>query len=143
MTANSPTSFLNLYLRFAAIGISTVAALVALGYVPTRRLAEQRGVNAMFVGCGISWIATLIGAAPICAAVRREPASQLNAVLMSTALRMFVVLILSLSMALSGWFEKGPLLVWVGIAYVVGLGVDTAYAVRILNMSSSRSQVER
>ena len=45
------------------------------------------------------------------------------------AVRFAAVLLLALAAALSGWFERGPLLIWVAISYLVALFVETLWLV--------------
>jgi hypothetical protein len=58
-----------------------------------------------------------------------------NRVLFATALRMLVALVITLSVVLSGWFARGPLLVWIAVAYVLTLSADTLYLVCVLRVT--------
>lgn len=118
-------------LHLLALAVLLTAVMVAVGYVPTRRLGGPGAVSAMLAGCGISLVASVVGSVPIVLASRGPGQRMPPAVMLSTALRFLVVLILALSAALSGWFERAPLLVWVGISYVLLLVADTIYAVRL------------
>jgi hypothetical protein len=41
-----------------------------------------------------------------------------------------VLFALGFAAVLSGWFERRPLLIWIGIGYLAQLVVDTRYATR-------------
>ena len=127
--ARSPT--VGGFVRFLALALVVTAVLIAVGYVPTRRIAGPEGLSAMLAGCLVSMIGSAIGAVPIVLALRGPARSVPQAILLSTALRFLVVLTLALAAALSGWFDRSPLLVWVAISYLALLATDTIYAVRI------------
>jgi hypothetical protein len=50
--------------------------------------------------------------------------------LISMALRLATVVVLGLSLGLSGWFAPRPLLIWIALGYVAQLALDTRYATR-------------
>jgi hypothetical protein len=118
------------YLRFVglAVGIATVAAL--LGYAPTRRLAGDGALPAMIAGCLVGVIASALGALPVLAS-RRSSArvSPVNG-LLSMGIRAAALVVLGVSLGLSGGFETRPLLVWIAIGYGALLPLDVWYAVR-------------
>lgn len=117
--------------RFFALSLSVTAALILLGYQPTVRLAGSAAVVGMLTGCGISLTASWIGAVPVAMAGRLFGADVPLAVLASTALRFVVVLVLALTMILSGWVDRMVLLIWVVISYLALLVVDTSYALKV------------
>jgi len=116
------------YLRFVASTVGLVALAFAVGYVPTRAWAGGLARRAMVAGCTIGLLASWLGAVPVALAAAREPKGGQQVVFGAMALRLAVVLLLALPAALSGWFARGPLLVWVAISYSVLLTVDTRYA---------------
>ncbi len=115
------------YLRFLGWLAGVVALALALGYVPTRRLAGEAGLKAMLAGCAIGAVSSMVGAIPVALAAARGIKSA-TAPLAAMALRFAAALALVLPAALSGWFATVPLLVWVAISYMVLLAVDTRYA---------------
>ena len=119
-------------LRFAALAVAVSAIMIAVGYFPTKRLGGADAVVAMLAGCAISLVASVVGALPIVGASRAPGGAVVQAVLLSTGVRLMVVLVLALSAALSGWLERTPLLIWVAISYLFMLIVDTVYAVRFI-----------
>ena len=108
--------------------LSVTAAVLLIGYLPTRSLGGREAVKAMFAGCSVSLVASVLGGLPIALAPEGGK-SGLQAILASTALRFLVVLVLALAAALSGAFEPVPLLTWMGLSYVACLVVDTRFAV--------------
>lgn len=127
------------YLRLLAPGILVLCTVALLGYYPTLRLGGGAAVRAMFAGCGVALVASAIGTIPICTGTLAElnHATAINRVLLSTALRMLVALAVTVSVALSGWFPKAPLLVWIAIAYLFTLLADTVYLVCILKVTQT------
>ena len=120
------------YLRFAVWVVVMAAAVVVVGYVPTRRLAGADGVDAMLAGCVIGVIASLAGGIPVLsgAAFGGGPAARLQATLLALAVRLGVVLALGLAAALSGWFERAPLLIWIAVSHLALLVVDTRFMLK-------------
>ncbi|HEX2644686.1 MAG TPA: hypothetical protein VHU81_16930 [Thermoanaerobaculia bacterium] len=122
------------YLRFLAWGIGTTVAAALVGWIPTRRLAGEDALPALIAGCVIALLASAIGALPVVLA-RSRPNAPLQgpvAALAATGVRVGVMVALGLAAALSGSFSIRPLVVWIAIAYVVLLVVDTRYAVTAL-----------
>lgn len=118
-------------MKFLAISFAVTLVTAGLGYLPTLRIAGENAIIAMIAGCCISFIASGIGVVPVLLA-QREPTSNITqAILISTGLRFVVVLMLTLSIALSGWFETAPLLIWVAISYMALLTIDTLFLVRV------------
>ena len=126
------------YLRLAASSLGTACVLALLGYVPTVRASGTGVIDAMFVGIGISLLASLIGAVPVGLAAARAPQKITQAVLASTALRFLAVLALAAPLLLTAWFDRLVMGVWVGISYLAMLVVDTVFAVRIAGATWER-----
>ena len=116
-------------LRFVALGIVVTVTVILLGWIPTMRIGGPEAWPAMLAGCVVSLLSSMIGAIPIVLALRGPARTMPQAILLATALRFLVVLILTLSAALSGWFDRPPLLVWIAISYLLLLVTDTIYAV--------------
>ena len=57
--------FLRSYVRFVALATASAVVIIALGYLPTVRLAGRDAVVAMVAGCGASWLASCVGAIPV------------------------------------------------------------------------------
>lgn len=118
-------------MKFLALSFTATLIIAGLGYLPTLQIAGENAIKAMVAGCFISFLASGIGVIPVLLA-RREPTSNITqAILISTGLRFLLVLMLTLSIALSGWFETAPLLIWVAISYMALLTIDTLFLVRV------------
>lgn len=118
------------YLRFLLWVVAATAVLLLVGYVPTRRLGGEEGLPAMIAGCAVGALASAIGGLPVLLIRGGSPAARVMATMGSMALRLFVVAILAVAVALSGLFERVPLLIWIAVSYAVLLIVDTRYALR-------------
>jgi len=118
------------YLRFLAWAAAVGVAAALLGYAPTRRLGGEGALPAMMAGCAIGVIASAVGALPI--ALSRRPGATASPLqgLISMGARAATVVVLGLSVGLSGWFESRPLLIWIALGYVAQLALDVWYAVR-------------
>jgi hypothetical protein len=125
-------SFGQTYSRLVLASLGTAVAVGLLGYYPTLRIAGSDGVAAMFAGIGISLVAGCVGAIPIGLAGQGDPSRVPQAILLATAVRFLVVMAITISVVFSGWFERAALGLWIGIAYLAMLFVDTLYAVRVV-----------
>ena len=119
------------YLRFLAWATVVAALAALLGWVPTRRLAGEGALLSMLAGCALALLASAAGGIPVARSRRSAtPAAKLQAMLASMGLRFAVLLALGALAGSSGWFDGGPLLIWIAIGYLALLAVDTWYAVR-------------
>ena len=119
------------YLRFSGWALAAATGAALLGYLPTLRLGGEGALPAMIAGCAVGFLASLAGGVPVALARRSpQPAVRSQALMASMAVRFGVVLALGLAAALSGLFERGPLLVWIAVSYMALLVVDTWYAVK-------------
>lgn len=126
------TSFARSYVKFVATAAVTAALLAGLGYFPTVRLVEEGAAAAMLAGCGISWASSCFGAIPLATAASGPTKRAAEAILLSTAVRFVAALLLVVPAALSGWFNRNALVLWVAISYMIMLLVDTTFAVRLM-----------
>src|SRR5437763_8784570 len=108
------------YLRFLAWTVALAAGIALLGYLPTKRWGGEGAVRAMLAGCGVSVVASALGGIPVMLFAKAGGAT---GILAAMAVRFAAVLALSLAAALPGQFERGPLLLWVAISYMVLLTV--------------------
>ncbi len=104
-----------------------VAALAAIGFAPTQRLAGSTGVAAMFAGIAVSVSASVLGTVPLLVA-RREQRAQ--AALFATLVRFLVAGALAIAVALGSELPPKPFLVWLGASYAALLPLDAAFAAR-------------
>lgn len=117
-------------LKVLTVSIVACVALLALGYWPTIRLAGPNAVPAMLAGCGVSFVASVLGSLPMVVAQQAPVEKRALAVLMSTAIRLLIAAAVMLSIVLSGWLDPAPFLVWVAVSYLWFLAVDTLFFVR-------------
>ena len=118
------------YLRFLAWAAGVAVAVGAIGVWPTRRLAGDDGIPALAAGCLIGFLSSALGGLPIALIRDRAPASRLIASMGAMGARLLAVVVLGAAAALSGWFARVPLLLWIAVSYAALLGVDAWYALR-------------
>jgi len=88
---------------------------------------EQSGaaVRAMFAGCAGSLVASMLAAVPVVLATPRDQVAAAQPAMMSLVARFVLVVLIGLTLVLSGLFEKEPLLIWLAISHVLLLVIDT------------------
>ncbi len=116
------------YLSFLKLAVAILAVFLAIGYLPTERLAGESGITAMVAGCGISLVGSVAGTMPFLLSRSRTQTETFPAVMGSIALRMAVVIALAAVVVWSGAFANKPLLAWVAISHAGLLVADTLYA---------------
>ena len=121
--------FLLSYARFAVVAVVAAAVVAGIGYFPTVRLAGSQAVWEMLVACGVSCVASCVGAVPLALATATQSRKVGQAILASTALRFLSVLLLVVVLTLFGGFDRVVFVLWVAISYLLMLVVDTAYAI--------------
>lgn len=121
------------YVRMAALTTLVVALLVVVGFVPTRSAAGDTGVAAMLVGAGAALFGGLVGLLPPALFSGRDIAHYASGVLLGMALRMLVTLSLALGLRLANQWPAGPLLLWVGLAYIAILVVEGILLLQLKN----------
>lgn len=82
----------------------------------------------MLVGTAIALVASWVGTLPVYMTRYRPPLDSISAAMGAIAVRLSVALVLSLVVALSGFFSLPPLLIWVAIAHAAFLVADTTFA---------------
>ncbi len=131
MSSPAP-SFVGAYASFVGVALATAAGIVGLGYFPAVRLWEGDVVPALLTGCGISWVASCIGAIPVALALAARSRGTAMAILAATVIRFLTALLLVAPLVLSGWFDRTVLVVCVGVSYLLMLPVDTLYSIRMM-----------
>ena len=116
------------FLGFLKLAAGILAALLILGYIPTVRLAGDKGISAMLVGCGVSLAGSMAGTMPLLLSRSRTAIEAVPVLLGSIALRLTVVMALAAAVALLGPLAVKPFLVWVGLSHLGLLVADTLYA---------------
>lgn len=121
------------FLQFLLLAGAIVVALIALGYLPTRRLAGEAGLAAMLAGCLVSLVASLAGTVPVFLARHRSHVEMVPAALVATATRLGVAIVLTTAVALAGSIATKPLLLWVVISHGGLLIADTMLSIKVLS----------
>jgi hypothetical protein len=117
------------YVRFLGLAVGLVAALCAVGYLPTRRLAGEGGVGAMAAGCGISLVAAALAGWLLTSLTAETAEARMQRGFLAMVVRLAVVTVLGVAAALSGEFARAPLLFWMATAYVVLLPLEVKLAI--------------
>ena len=117
------------YARFLGLALAIVAVLMAVGFVPTRRLAGDAAVPAMAMGCGISFVSAALAGWLLTAVGAGTPEARMQRAFLAMAVRLAVVVLLGLAAALSGTFARMPLLFWLAATYVVLLPLEVKLAI--------------
>lgn len=116
-----------------------LAVLVALGALPTQRLAGRDGLVALAAGVAVALAGAALGAAPVVVALARGALARPHVVAgRAMALRAGGSLAGALAVALGTAVERLPFLVWVGVAYLGLLAVETRWMVRWLSPGAPR-----
>jgi len=117
------------YARFIGWTVAIVSVLVAVGFVPTRRLAGDTAIVAMLAGCGISFVAAALASWLLVAVSAGTPTARMQRAALAMALRLAVVVLLGLAAALTGGIARRPLLLWLAITYMVLLPLEVMLAI--------------
>jgi hypothetical protein len=118
------------YVRFLALAGAVVLLLVAVGYVPTRRLAGLEAIPAMVVGCAVSLAAAAMAGWLVVATPAETPAARMQRALLAMMVRLAIVVVLGAAAVLSGTLARVPLLFWLATTYVVLLPLEVKLAIR-------------
>ncbi len=118
------------FLGFVCLLAIVTSVLALLGWPPTKRLAGAEGVRAMWAGVAVSWIASVVGGLPIWRAIANGRPLELTELMGGMGLRFVVVLFGALYLVLNGLVPTVPLIVWIGLSYLLLLPFDVRFAVR-------------
>ena len=117
------------YVRFLGFAVVLVVALCAIGYLPTRRGAGETAVPSMIAGCGISLVAAALAGWLLTAVNAATAEARMQRGFLAMFVRLAVVIALGVAAALSGQFQRAPLLFWMATAYVVLLPLEVKLAI--------------
>ncbi len=129
------------YVRFCLVSLAVVLLLAGVGFWPTRHLGGSEAVSAMLGGCAVCLAASWCGGLPMVLTKNMSKATVINAALGSMLARMMAAMMFGALAVFSGWFERSPLLVWIGIGYVAMLVPDTLYALRATKSLSKQPSI--
>lgn len=102
--------------------------LGAIGWLPTRRLGGAGALGAAAAGCGISLLSAAMAGWFIVSVAADSPQARMQRAFLAMGIRVVVVLVLGVAAALSGVFQRAPLLIWLVIAYVGLLPLEVMLA---------------
>lgn len=131
-TAPRDVTIVGALLRLAAAGLVVCVAAGAVGYLPTRAIAGNAGVTGMLVGLAITLVGAWAGLAATVPMFRLPPREQVSRILGGFMVRFTVTIALAVAAAFSGLVPPKPTVLWVAIAQLLVLGVDTTLLVRML-----------
>jgi hypothetical protein len=117
------------YARFLALAVAIIIGLCAVGWLPTQRLAGPQAGASMVAGCAISLLSAALAGWLLIAFHADTPQVRMQRGLLAMMVRLVVVLVLGIAAALSGEFERSPLLFWMATAYVALLPIEVRLAI--------------
>lgn len=117
------------YGRFFGLSVAIAVALCAVGIVPTRRLAGDPGVPAMFAGCAIGLLSAALAGLLLVATAGDTPEAKMKRSFLAMVARLAVVVVLGAAAALSGMLATQPLLLWIVVAYMALLPLEVRLAI--------------
>ncbi len=119
------------FARFALLVVAMSALLGVVGYFPTRSFSAEGAVPAMISALVVAALGSIIGAVPILLADWQGSARP-QVVMVSMFVRLVAVVLLAAFVALTLGLEPAPFLIWLALAYLLLLVVDTRYAMKAL-----------
>ena len=117
------------YARFVGFATVVVGLLLAVGFLPTRRLAGGEAIPAMVAGCVISLVAAGLAGWLLVAMSGTTPTARMQRAFVAMVVRLAAVAVLGLGAALSGELARMPLLFWLATAYVALLPLEVKLAI--------------
>jgi hypothetical protein len=117
------------YARFLGLAIVAVVALLAVGYLPTRRLAGDAAVPAMAAGCLVSLVSAAMAALVLVAMPADTPTARMQRASLAMTVRLAVVVLLGAAAVFSGGLARAPLLFWLAASYVALLPFEVRLAI--------------
>ena len=123
------------FVRFLLEAMVLTGLLIAIGWVPTQRVAGSEAIRGLLAGCGVSLAASVLSAIPAAFQAGKIERNAIGWMTAGMALRMVLALAGGLALAKSGWLAPGPLLVWLAISYAALLVVDTRFVLNAVGSS--------
>jgi hypothetical protein len=117
------------YVRFVGFETIIVVAAIAVGYVPTRRLAGETGPAAMIAGCAVGLLSAVLAGGLLVSVPGETPNARMQRALLAMFVRLGVVVALGAAAVFSGLFARMPLLFWIAATYVALLPLEVKLAV--------------
>ncbi len=108
------------------------ALLVALGWMPTERLAGAAGVRALLLGCGLSTAIGLLAGWISVVRVAAGPAALATGVLAGQAVRLLLTLGAIGVVVFGQLAARRPFLLWTGVSYLSLLAIESVMLLRVV-----------
>ena len=121
------------------ISLATAVGLVLVGYWPTGRLAGLEGQVAMLLGVTVALLGAWAGSLPTVLYLRKAPQEHPTGILAGLGVRFGVTMALALAVWLSDAVTPRPLILWIGIAQFVILGVDVTGLIALLKQAAKEN----
>ena len=118
------------FVRFVVEALVLTGLMVLAGWLPTQNLVGQTGLAAMWVGCAISLVASIVGVIPAAMAFGNPKREALAVMGACMALRLALVTAGGLAAVLSGRLDRNPLLIWLALSYAILLIADTRFVLK-------------
>ena len=106
-----------------------VAALCAIGWIPTERLAGPAALPAMIAGGGISLVSAGLAGWLMTSIDGSTPEGRMRRGMFAMFARLGLVVALSAAAVLSGEFVQRPLLFWMAASYLALLPLEVRLAI--------------
>jgi hypothetical protein len=116
-------------IRFLGGEALIIAALCAIGWIPTERLAGPQALPAMIGGCGISLVSAALSGWLMTLVDGSTPEGRMRRGMFAMFARLGIVVALSAAAVLSGLFAERPLLFWMAAAYLALLPLEVRLAI--------------
>lgn len=120
------------WLILAGAAAAMVAASSAIGILPTYRMGGAQAAVAMGIAAAVVWIVSAAGSAPVAFSRASDPRAVFVAVQIGMGLRFALTLAAASALALGTALPRTPLLLWIGIHYMLVLAVTTVLEVWLL-----------
>ena len=98
----------------------------------------EGAVTAMFAGCAIGLIGSILGTVPMLLTRDRSMPSAMPAITGSMFVRLVSVVVLGFALALTGRFDVNALLLWLVIAHGGLLVADSSLTLKLLHLPENR-----
>ncbi len=123
------------FARIAACSAGVAAALAALGYWPTQRMAGAEATWPMAVGIAVALVGAWAGSLPTVLYLRKDPREHVSGILIGLVVRFGATMALALAVLLGSGLAQTPLLLWVAIAHLGLLLTDVLGLIGLLQRS--------
>lgn len=127
------------FARLALIALAGAVLLAVVGYWPTTALAGARAGGAMLVGIAVALVGAWAGIAPTIAWLKKPAQEHLVGIMLGLGIRFGVTIGLAVAIWATDTFDKQPLLLWVGLAQFVLLGVDVPGLTALLRRAAKEA----